>query len=117
MLQLGGLAVLTATAYGFIAGRFLGAVTGCVVALAVMTSLIALTGKGTKEGIAPQDSGLGRAQRVVAAVAIPLVALGAYYGGWRRGWLWALGGYALAMLLGIVLRLFTTRSESSPLDS
>jgi hypothetical protein len=107
MRELGGLAVLTATGYGFVARGFLGAATGCVVALAVMTSLTVLSGKGAKEGIAPKDSGLGGAQRLVAAVAIPLVALGAYHGGWRRGWLWALGGYLLAMLLGIVLRMFT----------
>ena len=111
MIQLGGLLVLTAIGYGFAAGGFLGAVTGFVVALGVMTSLTVLAGKAAKEGIAPKGSALGGAQRLVAGVAIPLVALGAYRGGWRFGWLWAIGGYALAMLLGIVLRLLLPPKE------
>lgn len=111
MRQLAGLSIVVATGYGFVSGGFLGAATACVVALAVMTSLTVLTGGGAKEGIANVDSALGFTQRLVAVVAIPLVAIGAYYGGWRRGWLWALGGYASAMLFGIGLRLIMTRND------
>jgi len=117
--QLAGLTVVVATGYGFVAGGLLGAVTACVVALAVMTSLTVLTGGGAKEGIAQVDSALGFTQRLVAAVAIPLVAIGAYYGGWRRGWAWAVGGYAFAMLFGIVLRMIVPRNVNKthpPID-
>ncbi len=47
----------------------------------------------------------------MAVVGIPLVVLGAYHGGWRRGWAWALGGYAFAMSFGLVLDLVVTHNK------
>lgn len=107
-----GVLTVAAATLGFLRGDMAGAATGAVVWIAIATSLVVLTGRGTQEGIAPLDSPLGFLQRFTAVLMIGLVLVGTARGGWRWGWLGAVAGYGTALVLGFILRLIMLRKTA-----
>jgi hypothetical protein len=113
------IAALIAAGYGFAVAGIVGAFTGLVAAVGVGSGL-AIAGAESGTGLAKGGAvrGVQRFGGIVAAIG----CLGAsYYGGWRLGWLWGIGGYATgvagAVLVGSILRMLsqrpTTKLESA----
>jgi len=102
MIQmLGVIAALVATGYGFAAAGLIGALTGFVAAVGTGSGLaIAFAERGA--GVA--TSGASRAaQRFGGVVAAVACLGGAYHGGWRLGWAWGAGGYAVGVLAALAV--------------
>ena len=97
-----GVAMLLLVGMGYAAGGLRGALTGFVAALGV--------GSGLQIARAAPDTGVSSppstllAQRIGGAIAACLTLAAAVYGGWRMGWAWGLGGYAVGMLAATALR-------------
>lgn len=93
---------LIAIGYGFGSGGLAGAITGFVAVVGIGSGLaIARAESGT--GVA--TSGATRsAQRAGGIVAAGACLIGAYYGGWRFGWIWAVVGYAAGVAIASLLR-------------
>jgi len=96
--------VTTATAgYGFADSGFFGALTGLVAALGIGSGF-QMFATGTM-GNEPLEQPLPMSQRFGGLLTAIAGAIGAYYGGWRMGWLYALGGYLVGMAATLVLSL------------
>ena len=105
------IAVLIAIGYGFGRGGLPGAVTGFVAAVGIGSGLaIARAEIGT--GVASSGS-TRSSQRSGGLLAAVGCLIGAYYGGWRFGWLWAVVGYAGAVAVAFLLRLFMGETSSA----
>lgn len=104
-------AALLAVGYGFGSGGLAGAVTGFVAAVGIGSGLaIARAESGT--GVAAPGA-TRRSQRIGGLLAAVGCFIGAYYGGWRFGWLWAVVGYAAAVAVASLFRLFMGGSSSA----
>lgn len=103
--QMQGIAViaaLIAIGYGFAAAGVLGAVTGLAAAVGVGSGLaIASAERGTAVAVAGP---MRTAQRVSGILAAIGCLIGAYYGGWRFGWIWAIAGYAPGVASALLIR-------------
>lgn len=103
-------AALFAIGYGFASAGVWGALTG----------FIAAVGGGSGFAIAMAESGTGvsvggvsrTAQRVGGLVAGGGCLAGAYFGGWRLGWLWGIGGYGVGTLVALCVYALTTVKNS-----
>ena len=87
----------------------------------VLTALVALVGVGSGLAISAGEYGTGvqpsgamaTAQRLGGRVAAIASLAGCFYGGWRFGWAWGVGGYVLGIVcaLGLALAGGGFRSE------
>ncbi len=89
-----GLVSAALAGVGLLAGGPLGALTGVVVALCVVSGMSMLAGAGKRGAVAT----LYRVGGVLSAVG---AAAGGVYGGWRWGWAWGAAGYVVGALIGI----------------
>lgn len=95
------LATLFAAGWGLAAGGLFGALTGFIATLGIGSGLQMFL-VGTTASDTPEPR-LHPTQRISGLVCALFGCLGAYYGGWRMGWLYALGGYLVGMAVGFVL--------------
>jgi hypothetical protein len=101
MQGLAVIAALIAIGYGSAAGGVLGALTGLVAAVGVGSGLaIAGAEQGTGVALAGATRSTQRIGGILAAIGC---VIGAYYGGWRFGWLWAAAGYGAGALTAFLL--------------
>lgn len=101
MQSLVGIAALLLTAVGFARGGIWGALTGLVTAIGTGSGLaILINAKGTELSSSASVRGFQRLGGLVAAVAC---LAGGIYGGWHRGWMWALLGYTLGVVGTLLL--------------
>ena len=100
-----GLAVIAAlilSGVGYARGGILGLLTGFVLAVGGGSGLaIAFAEQGTD--VSEANVRMRRAQRLGGLVAALGCGLGAYYGGWPRGWLWGLGGYIVGIVAALII--------------
>ncbi len=111
MQALAALLLLPAAIYGYMQAGFAG----------VLTALVALVGVGSGLAISAGEHGTGvqpsgamaTAQRLGGRVAAIASLAGCFYGGWRFGWAWGVGGYVLGIVcaLGLALASGGFRSE------
>jgi hypothetical protein len=97
------LAGLTLIGYGFASGGMLGALTGFVAALGIGSGLAILSDQ--KDAELSADETTKTSQRIGGILAALLCGVGAFYGGWRYGWAWGLGGYIIGALSTVVIAL------------
>jgi hypothetical protein len=101
MAALTMLAGLGLFVYGWIAGGILGALTGGATGFLAGAGL-QLAARSSPPGMLPQPLvGLG-----LAFVTI----LAAVQGGWKWGWLWAIGAYLAAMFATMLVNIMLVRS-------
>lgn len=89
-----GLASAALGGLGLLAGGPLGALTGVVVALCLVSAISLLVGAKKRGSVA----GLYKVGGVLSAAG---AVAGGIYGGWRWGWVWGAVGYVLGALVGI----------------
>ena len=106
MKTLIALSAMAATGWGFAAGGILGALTGLVVAVGVGSGLQMFL-VGTTASDDPNQPPISSIQRVGGLISAIAGFIAAYYGGWRWGWLYALGGYLLGMGATLIMGLPT----------
>lgn len=109
--SLGGIAALGLGIYGFVAGGWLGALTGVVTGMAVFSGMAIMLGEqGT--GVDDDRTLAGKAQRFGGLIGGIAALVGAYIGGWRWGWGYAIGGYVLGMLTSLGVGLISNLTRS-----
>ncbi len=89
-----GLASAALGGLGLLAGGPLGALTGVVVALCLVSAISLFLGASKRGG----DATL---YRVGGALAAAGAVAGGLFGGWRWGWVWGAAGYLVGALIGI----------------
>jgi len=87
--------ILLAMGYGLAGFGLAGGATALIVGVGLRSSLsIAAADYRSASGMS-SDPDLRGLQQLGGLLCLILVAVGAYVGGWRMGWAWAPGGYAL----------------------
>lgn len=92
---------LLAIVYGFHESGGLGALTGLVASILVVSCLATIVGERGTEGALAQTQ-KERVQRIGAVIGVIACGLGAYLGGWHWGWLAAIVGYGIGTASSIV---------------
>lgn len=108
-LTVGG--ALFAIGWGFSVAGILGSLTGLAATFAIGIPVSIAIGT-----LAAVDEP-GAARKHFAQIWGGLIAaigagFGVYYGGWRMGWLYAIGGYLLGILVTIVVGLLSRRGQT-----
>lgn len=103
MAALTTLASLALFIYGWIAGDILGALTGGATGF--------LAGAGVQLAMRPSSPGVLPQPLVGGALAL-LTIFSAVQGGWKWGWLWAIGAYLTTMLAATLVNILLVRSET-----
>lgn len=89
--------ILLMTGYGFGQAGVLGALTGVVAGVAIVSGLV--IARGRQDAALAEQPGIRGSQRIGGAVAAAAAAAASVPLGWRWGWLGAIGGYVAGMLL------------------
>ena len=109
-MSIAAFAALIIGGYGLAVAGPLGALTGAVVAITIGSGLAIFRGEaGT--GVNPILTAMGVAQRVGGVVAALGALSGALIAGWSWGWLGAILGYGVGMLIAGVLTLSLGRGN------
>lgn len=106
--SIGGIFAVAAGVWGFVAGSWLGALTGIVTAMAALSGLAIMKGEsGT--GTSEPGTTAGTWQRIGGFAAVVLSIGGSAMGGWSWGWAWAIGGYVTGMLISLIGGVMTEK--------
>jgi hypothetical protein len=91
-------AALVVASYGFRVGGVLGAMTGFVTAVGVALGLVVVFRKNDGSASPTRTT-----ERIMGALAVLGCLAGSFYGGWRLGWLWGVGGYFFGLVSGLLV--------------
>lgn len=87
--------------YGWIAGGVLGALTGGATAF--------LAGAGLQLAVRPSPPGM--LPQPLVGLGLAVITIGAsVQGGWKWGWIWAIGAYLVTMLAAMFVNIVLVRS-------
>lgn len=89
--------------YGWIAGGLLGALTGAAAAF--------IAGAGLQLAVRPSQPGM--LPQALVGLALTLVTIVAtVQGGWKWGWIWAIGAWLATTLAAMFVNIIVVRSGS-----